>query len=135
MKISALHHVSLVSTDIGRSSAFYSEMLGFKVIARPSFKIGGAWLASGPVEIHLIDNPQGTFRDSASIDTGDVHFALRVDDFEQTMSDLAAKGFRTDAAPSDPMRIHINRKSIAGYPQAYLLDPDRNIIEINAAAL
>jgi hypothetical protein len=27
----------------------------------------------------------------------------------------------------------INRKSPVGYPQAYLLDVDRNIIEINAA--
>ena len=135
MKISALHHVSLVSTDIARSCAFYCDMLGFKVIARPPFKSRGGWLAAGPVEIHLIDNPQGTFRESTSIDTGDTHFALRVDDFEAVIGHLESKGFRTDAAPGDPKCIRVNRHSITGYPQAYLLDPDRNIIEINAAAL
>ena len=135
MQISALHHVALVSTDIARSIKFYRDMLGFEVISRPPFKIGGAWLASGPVEIHLIDNPQGTFRDDVSIDTGDTHFALRVADFEAAVARLQSKGFRPEAATGDPMCLSINRNSIAGYPQAYLLDPDRNIIEINAAVL
>jgi hypothetical protein len=27
----------------------------------------------------------------------------------------------------------VRRNSMAGYPQAYLLDPDRNIVEVNGA--
>ena len=134
MKIASLHHVSLVTSNLDRSIEFYRDKLGFERIDRPPFKIGGAWLASGAVEIHLIDNASGTFRDQAIIDTGDTHFAMRVQDFEAAMSFLAANGFRHDAPHGDPMRIAINRKSIAGYPQAYLLDPDRHIVEINAAA-
>ena len=134
MKISMLHHVSLVTSNLDRSIEFYCQKLGFRRIDRPPFKIGGAWLASGAVEIHLIDNASGTFRGEAVIDTGDTHFAVRVENFEAAMTFLAANGFRHDAAQGDPMRIAINRKSIAGYPQAYLLDPDRNIVEINAAA-
>ena len=133
MNITVLHHVSLVCSDLKRATAFYRDMLGFKQIARPPFKIGGAWLAAGSVEIHLIDNAEGTFRSTAAIDTGDTHFAIRVDDFEAAMSQLVARGFREDAAEGDPMRILTRRNSGAGYPQSYLLDPDRNVIEINAA--
>jgi hypothetical protein len=32
------------------------------------------------------------------------------------------------------MRVMVRRNSPAGFPQLYLLDPDRNIIEINGAA-
>ena len=32
-----------------------------------------------------------------------------------------------------PMRIIVRRKGPAGYPQLFLLDPDRNIIELNGA--
>ena len=31
------------------------------------------------------------------------------------------------------MRLIVDRQSRVGYPQAYLCDPDRNVIEINAA--
>lgn len=85
-------------------------------------------------KLHLIANPKGTFRKSSVIDTGDTHFALRVDDFEAAMRLLASKGFREDAAADDPARLLIKRNSAAKFPQAYLLDPDWNIVEINAAA-
>ena len=64
----------------------------------------------------------------------DTHFAIRVENFDEAVSDLMAKGFREDAAEDDPMRLIVSRNSVAGYPQAYLLDPDRHVIEFNAAA-
>jgi catechol 2,3-dioxygenase-like lactoylglutathione lyase family enzyme len=133
METSRLHHVSLVSAKLDLATAFYRDRLGFRPIARPPFPINGAWLAIGSLELHLIDNPAGTFRKGTSIDTNDVHFAIRVDDFDAAIKQLAARGFREDAVDGDQMRIFINRKSIAGYPQAYLLDVDRHVIEINAA--
>ena len=133
METSFLHHVSLVSTDVARATAFYRDKLGFRQIDRPPLKTKGAWLSSGSLELHLIDNPRGTFRTTAVMDTGDVHFAMRVNDFEAAMSELASRGFREDAADGDPIRLYVNRKSHVGYPQAYLLDTDLHIIEINAA--
>ena len=128
-----LHHVSLVTAKLAESIAFYRDVLGFRQIDRPPFKSTGAWLALGPCEIHLIANAKGTFRRERTIDTGDTHFALRVDDFEAAMSVLVAKGYRENAAEGEPMRLIVIRDSVAGYPQAYLLDPDANIIEINSA--
>ena len=49
------------------------------------------------------------------------------------MRHLLTQGFREDAGPDDPMRILILRQGIVGFPQAYLLDPDRHVVEINAA--
>ena len=133
MKTSPLHHVSLVTSNLERATEFYRDVFGFEQVARPPFGIPGAWFAFGSFELHLILNPGGTFRSNSTIDTGDTHFAVRVADFEAAMRHFASKGFRENAADGDPMRILVNRKSTAGYPQAYLLDADRNIIEINAA--
>ena len=134
MKITMLHHVSIVTSDLERSAAFYSDVLGLPALPRPPFAIGGAWFALGPDEIHLVVNSDGTFPRKSAIDRNDTHFAIRVENFDEAVSDLMAKGFREDAAEDDPMRLIVSRNSAAGYPQAYLLDPDRHVIEINAAA-
>ena len=133
MNITQLHHVSLVTSDLERSARFYQDVLGMRLIPRPAFDTTGVWLTSGPVQIHLIANANGTFRSNRKIDSADTHFALKVDDFEAAMRDLKAAGLREDVAEGDPMRLVIKRDSVAGYPQAYFLDADRHIIEINAA--
>ncbi len=133
MNTFVLHHVSIVTANLERSLAFYRDVLGLQQIDRPSFDIAGAWLASGPSQVHLIDYSKGTYRGKSTIDTNDIHFALRVVDFDETLSVLAAKGFREDAPEGDPMRVVVRRKGLAGFPQAYLLDPDRHVVEINSA--
>ena len=133
MKVSILHHVSLATADVSRSTQFYQDIFGLTQIPRPPFNFGGTWFALGPTQIHLVENHKGTLRASARIDPSDSHFAIRVEDFDAAMRHLAAKGFREDAPDGDPMRILILRNSIAGFPQAYLLDPDRHVVEINAA--
>jgi len=128
----ALHHVSLVTSDVARSLEFYSEVLGLRQISRPDFSIGGAWLACGDRQIHLIGHEGGTFR-SGGVDNNDGHVAFRTDDFDGVLSRLAAYGYREDAAPDDPMHLMVKRSSPAGYLQLYILDPDRNVVEINGA--
>ena len=133
MNSPVLHHISLVTLDLDRSIKFYRDVFGLEQIARPPFKSAGAWLALGPLQLHLIVKPDGTFRSKPVIETGDTHFAIRVSDFEETIGQLVAKGFREDAADDDPKCLLVIRKGVAGFPQAYILDPDWNIIEINAA--
>jgi catechol 2,3-dioxygenase-like lactoylglutathione lyase family enzyme len=128
-----LHHVSIVVTDIDRSVAFYRDVFGLEQIARPPFSTVGAWFACGALQVHLIVNPTGTFRRGTTIDTADGHFAFRTNDFEGCIRGLIAKGFREDAPEGDPRRLRLRRNGPAGFPQAYLLDPDRNIVEINGA--
>jgi catechol 2,3-dioxygenase-like lactoylglutathione lyase family enzyme len=128
-----LHHINFIVTDLPRSLAFYQKLFGLTVMERPPFKSVGAWLACGTLQVHLTVYPPGSFR-TGNIDNDDYHFAFRTDDFDGALATLTASGFREDAAEDDPMRVMVRRNSPAGFPQLYLLDPDRNIIEINGAA-
>lgn len=128
----ALHHVNVIVGDLPRSLAFYQKLLRLASIERPPFKNAGTWLACGPLQVHLSLHPSGSFR-TGNVDGADNHFAFRTDDFESALARLIANGFREDAAENDPMRVMVRRDGPAGLPQLFLLDPDRNIIEINGA--
>jgi glyoxylase I family protein len=128
-----LHHVSITTKDLKASTAFYGDVLGLEQVARPSFPLAGAWFRTGTLEIHLIERPAGTFRPNPLIDADDVHFAIRVADFEAMVRDLMQKGYGEDG--EDRKRLLVKRNSMAGYPQVYLIDPDNHVIEINAARL
>lgn len=129
----ALHHVAVIVTDLERSAAFYRELFGLRPIDRPPFSIPGRWLGVGPLQVHLTVHPGGTFRTAPAIDNDDTHFAFNTNDFEGFIRAATAMGFREDAAEDDPMRMINRRQGIAGFPQVYLMDPDRNIIEVNGA--
>jgi glyoxylase I family protein len=128
----AHHHVNVIVTDLLRSLAFYQKLFGLDIIERPPFKDVGAWLARDALEVHLTVNPSGSFR-TGNVNGADTHFAIRTDDFDGALATLTANGFREDAAEDDPMRVMVRRTGPAGFPQLFLLDPDRNIIEINSA--
>jgi glyoxylase I family protein len=130
---SRLHHVTVMSTDVERSIRFYSSALGLKKLLRPPFPNEGAWLGAGDYMVHLNLNPGGTFRARRVIDGNDVHFAIRLEDFESAVAHLKTAGFRETEDESDPRRMVVKRTGPAGFPQAYVMDPDGNVIEINAA--
>lgn len=128
----SLHHVSLVVSDLERSLEFYGACFGLEPISRPPFKSVGAWLGVGQLQVHLILYPPGSFR-TRLIDGDDCHFAFRTNDFDGVLARLIANGFSEDASEDDPMRVMVRRGGLAGFPQLYLCDPDRNIIEVNGA--
>jgi catechol 2,3-dioxygenase-like lactoylglutathione lyase family enzyme len=135
MKIQSIHHISLTVTDLERSRAFYRDVFGLQEITRPPFNFPGAWLQVGEhQQLHLIVHTNPTFRTGKPLDTRDVHFAVRVEDYWGTVELLRARGYREDAPPDDLMRLIVNPRATAGFPQMYILDPDRHVIEINAAA-
>lgn len=128
----SLHHVAVIVTDLQRSSAFYQGLFGLSPIARPPFPIPGQWLGVGDLQVHLTVYAAGNFR-SRAVDNDDIHFAFRTDDFESFVTHAKSMGFHEDGAPDDPMRMIVKRQGMAGFPQCYLLDPDRNVIEVNGA--
>ena len=133
-RVSALHHVALPVVDLVRARRFYSEVLGLAEIHRPeAFDFPGAWFALGDGQLHLIERSGGTMRQGKGLDSRDVHFAIRVADYDAILAHLRSLGYREDAALEDPMRIKANRKPNAGFPQIFLMDPDRHVIEINSA--
>jgi glyoxylase I family protein len=133
MQSPLLHHVSLVTADLPRAITFYRDVLGLEQVERPNFPIAGAWFRSGGLEIHLIIRPDGSFRKVQKVDADDVHFAVRVTDFDATVASLLGKGYRADVAADDPRSIIVKKQSMAGYSQLYIRDPDNHVIEINAA--
>ena len=137
MEFVSFHHVAVNVTDLERSKRFYREVLGLEEIARPPFSFPGAWFqVGGPGQhVHLIVHPGATLRPSNSIDSRDIHFALRVRSHRAALEHLHAMGYREDAPHDDPLRMIVQPRATAGFPQIYVLDPDRNVIEINAAAL
>ena len=55
--------------------------------------------------------------------------------YRRTIELLNFQGFREDAGDMDPRKMRTNPRSVTGFPQIYILDPDRNLIEINAEKL
>jgi glyoxylase I family protein len=54
-----------------------------------------------------------------------------VTSYRDTLAWLRRKGFRDDVPDGDLRKMQLRPTSIAGFPQIYILDPDRNIIEFN----
>jgi catechol 2,3-dioxygenase-like lactoylglutathione lyase family enzyme len=115
MLTSGVHHVSLNVHDAEVARRFYVDVLGFVERSdRPDFPFSGAWLDVGDQQVHLLEvdgfePPQGQ------------HFALRVDDLDAAIADLAARGVEV----SEPKQLgEVCR-------QAFLHDPTGNLIELN----
>jgi glyoxylase I family protein len=113
MKPTGLHHVSICVRDADEALAFYCDDLGLTQLPRPDFGFGGHWLDAGGQQVHLMEDTQPL--------TGSHHFAIRVDDLEEAVADLRAKGIKVDTVP------HMQG---AGR-QAFLRDPSGNFIELN----
>ena len=129
-----LHHVALLARDPEASASFYQSVFGLERLPRPPFKIEGVWLDAGRgLQLYLTQHPPGTFRTNG-VDNNDGHFAFRTDDLEGILSRLTALGFHEDAPDGDPMRMLVNSSGLAGFLQLYVMDADRNIIEVDTAA-
>lgn len=111
----AVHHVSVNVGDVDRALAFYVDVLGLKRRDdRPA--IGpGAWLDAGGQQVHLIAGERPTARGQ--------HFAVLVDDLDAVVAELRSGHVEV----GDPHPIGRNR-------QAFLSDPDGNLIELHEAA-
>lgn len=131
-----LHHVLVAAHDLDRSRRFYRDVLELAEIERPIFPYDGAWFQLGNnQQIHILVRSDATLRGEKSIDSFDVHFALRVKSYSETVGWLQAKGFCEHAPDNDIRKMILKPDSITGYAQIYILDPDRNVIEFNCEAL
>jgi glyoxylase I family protein len=131
-----LHHLLIAAEEVERSRRFYAEVLELKEIARPAFPYPGAWFQIGSnQQLHIVVRSETMMRGEKSIDSWDVHFALRVKSYRETLAWLEAKGFREDLPDDDIRKMILKPDSMAGNAQIYVVDPDRNIIEFNCESL
>jgi glyoxylase I family protein len=131
LEIETLHHVAVPVSDLDRSKKFYGDVLCLKEIPRPAFSFDGAWYQVGDRQLHLIVAKDPTFRSGKGVQSQDGHLALRVTSFRRALDHLESKGY--SPGNEDPLHsMRINLSGPTGFPQMHILDPDRNVIEINA---
>lgn len=130
-----LHHILIPARDLERSRAFYRDVLRLREIDRPNFRYPGLWFEFGNgLQLHIVVREGATFRDKP-IENFDVHLAVRVEGYMETVDYLHRKGYSEEAPDEAPNKMILRPDSLTGYPQIYILDPDRNIVEFNCAAL
>jgi catechol 2,3-dioxygenase-like lactoylglutathione lyase family enzyme len=111
-----LNHLSLAVTDVERSAAFYSRLLGLKEVSRPGN--GGINLGLGPgfLGLYKLPNP-GTVH----------HFCIGVDDFD---ADRLAARLREMGLKPTVDRNPASRTS--GGDQLYFTDLDNARVQLGA---
>lgn len=135
LEIETLHHISLPVTDLDRSRRFYAEVLGLREVERPAFDFPGCWFALGDRQLHLIQRNDGSLRGGRGVDSRDIHFAVRVRSWRGALEALGAQGYREELDVADPKKMKVSPGATAGFPQIFIVDPDRHVIELNAATL
>lgn len=122
IKYKSLHHVSLNVTDLEKAKQFYGKTLCLKEIQRPDFGFPGAWYEIEGQQIHLIVDPSSqTIRKDQHLSSREGHFALRVENYSETLEWLKENGVESLEKPH----------SKSGFAQIFCADPDGNLIELN----
>jgi len=103
--LQGVHHVAVICSEIARSKAFYTEVLGLRVIAenyrdaRRSWKLDLA-LPDG-TQIELFTFPDAPSRPSRPEAQGLRHLAFAVDDVQAWCRRLTAAGIPVEAVRVD----------------------------------
>ena len=148
MKVTGIHHVTLLVDDIDRAEWFYGEVLGLEKRPRPTFDFPGLFYGSGPgQEIHLIVAARPVKHEPLYICRNDGtqfslrhvhrHAALRVSDlpaFERRLNEAGVQILFNEslAEPDDDLAQNM----MAGWRVAYdgvplfCEDPFGNLIEL-----
>ena len=93
------HHISIAVDDLERARQFYTEVMEMQELDRPDgFGHPGIWyqIGDGQPQVHILVRSEATLRRDKWIDLADIHFALRVQSYRDTVLWLDSKGFRAD---------------------------------------
>jgi glyoxylase I family protein len=129
MTICGLHHLAIIVSDYPRSKAFYTDVLGLKVLAetyraeRYSFKLDLA--VPGGAQIELFSFPGPPDRPSYPEACGLRHLAFSVSDLDADVSALVTAGVAVEPVRLDPL---------TGRRFTFFADPDGLPIELYASA-
>ena len=128
--LNGFHHVAIICSDYPRSKQFYTEILGFSVIAenyreaRDSYKCDLA-LADGS-QIELFSFPNAPTRPSRPEAQGLRHLAFKVDDLDAAIQKLTDKGVECE-----PIRVD----EYTDKRFTFFQDPDGLPLELYEVAL
>ncbi len=125
LRLNHIHHVAIICSDYERSKHFYTEVLGMEIEAetyreeRQSYKLD--LQVGGFFQIELFSFPDPPARVSQPEACGLRHIAFEVDDIEQAIEDLNAKGVEVE-----PIRMD----ELTERRHTFFPDPDGLPIEI-----
>jgi lactoylglutathione lyase len=136
------NHVGLTVSDLGRSIAFYRDLLGFNVayergevtaeymprlvgIPGARLKIAGLEIPGLHVDLIQYLEPQGVASAGSTSDVGNVHIGFTVDDLREAYRQLSAAGVRFKSEPVSPT----TGPNKGGWA-IYFVDPDGITLEM-----
>ncbi|MGE7776183.1 SMU1112c/YaeR family gloxylase I-like metalloprotein [Chitinophaga sp. NPDC101104] len=128
LQLQNIHHIAIICSDYNRSKQFYTEVLGFSVIAenyraaRDSWKLDLA--LNGIYTIELFSFPEPPQRVSSPEARGLRHLAFSVHDIDAAVKSLAAHG-----VACEPVRID----AFTGKKFTFFTDPDGLPLELYAS--
>ena len=132
--IRSVNHIAIIVADVGRSLAFYTEIIGFQQIQRPNFDRHGAWLTMGNLELHLI---KGVPNAPTGRDLIVSHIALETEQPHKVLEKLLEfeVPFRQNISVPDPKKARENlveafETSEGKITQYFVRDPDGYYLEI-----
>ena len=125
MNLSGIHHIAIIGSDYAASKRFYTEVLGFTVIAetyreaRQSYKLDLAVPGGGQIELFSFPDPPS--RPSTPEACGLRHLAFATRDIEATVALLA-----TENVTAEPIRTD----ELTGRRFTFFADPDGLPLEL-----
>ncbi|MFD6356525.1 SMU1112c/YaeR family gloxylase I-like metalloprotein [Nocardia tengchongensis] len=125
MQLLRIHHAAIIAADYGKSKAFYTEILGLRILAenyraeRQSYKLDLA-LPDGS-QIELFSFPEPPPRPSRPEAAGLRHLAFAVPDVEQALAELRGRGVAVEEVRVD---------EYTGKRFAFFFDPDGLPLEL-----
>lgn len=130
-----LHHVNLVSDDVGRADAFYRDVMGLErpISGLPHLDktrgYGGdvVFLSDGRIQHHLAQKDVvAGFRAGHTVNpVSHGHIAYRTDDIDGFIAHLDTLGI-----PYSDW----GDQAVHGWRQVFFYDPDGNVIEVHQVA-
>ena len=135
MKVSSFDHVAPVTTDLDRSIAFLPRYSGFASDSATSVQEYRCLDVVGQLRNPSDRQPKWPPTQAPKNDPGDIHFGVRVADFAAAMRHLKANGYSEHLPDGEAKRLFLRLDGPAPFQQAFLLDPDNHVIEIDNAPL
>ena len=127
MRLDGVHHIGVNVSNLDRAEAFYTLVLGFKVIDRYQEEIRHSMLDTGATKIHLFESTDLKFDDAITrlSEEGYAHMAFGTsrEKFPQVIEELKKHN------------VHFRGPLILGKGESvHFKDPEGNHLEIRCPA-
>lgn len=121
MAVTGLDHYALLTSDVERTTRFYTEVVGLEVGFRPKMTFEGVWLyAGGQPIVHIIAGKPIPTRETGAVD----HLALKATgDVDAALAKIKSHG----------IEYTMRTLERTGVTQVFFRDPDGVGVELNFA--